>query len=531
MIGVLLMNHDCLFQELRESGNYSGPCVVAFDDPIGEIRGTATVRIGQDARAEAEVSIEEFQAPPEYGDNLLAFLNASPPKRQGEKMVVSIPASADERRIVSLTVESEEGIFSASSGILITPVLLGFQAKETLSLILNDLAFSPKAGKVAKYWFLPLVGPFGEHYLRRASGTHPIALDGEGFVTFSVDGLECGLQIFDPSKKPSHHAASYDALAFGEVRGAPSTLQETWDTLPRGLVEALSFAVGADVTAPWFELRGDDGSLIQRYFFRVGHRSAPEGFAAFSKVNEFRSGSGIGAFLKAFFALAQDKRAALIPPLNLIRSGAPGSFNIEDSITDLMKVLDNLCKARGFVTQDLLGRLDQDNQQSVVSILAEARKGLGVVLAENTAKGRQEQTDVLNTVVSRVANATSKSRDFGIAVKDLLTDLGLQDAEVLDLHYGSLGLGQSWAGILSAVRGEVIHNGFLRIKDVRSLRSWFEFARHLHDLCKRIILREAKYGGLYQASTNPWQGEYAVDRVKPATSVKDLGFSHVPTQI
>ena len=76
-----------------------------------------------------------------------------------------------------------------------------------------------------------------------------------------MDGLECGLQIFDPSKKPSHHAASYDALAFGEVRGAPSTLQETWDTLPRGLVEALSFAVGADVTAPWFELRGDDGSL------------------------------------------------------------------------------------------------------------------------------------------------------------------------------------------------------------------------------------------------------------------------------
>jgi hypothetical protein len=531
VIGALPMNYDCLFEELRESGNYSGPCVVVFDDPVGEVRGTATISIGQAARAEAEVSIEEFQAPAEYGENLVAFLNASPPKQQGEKMVVSIPASADERRIVSLRVEAEEGTFSASSGILITPVLLGFQAKETLTLVLNDLAFSPKAIKVTKYWLLPLVGPFGEHYLRRAGGTYPIALDGEGFVTFSVDGLECGLQIFHPSKRPSHHAASYDALAFGEVRGAPSTLQESWDTLPRGLVEALSFAVGADVTAPWFELRGDDGSLTQRYFLRVGHRSAPEGFAAFSKVNEFRSGSGIGVFLKAFFALAEDKREALIPPLNLIRSGAPGSFNIEDSITDLVKALDNLCKARGFVTQDLLGRLDHDNHQSVVSILEEARKGLGVVLAENSAKGQQAQADILNTVVSRVVNATSKSRDFGIAVKDLLTDLGLHDAEVLDLHYGSLGLGQSWAGILSAVRGEVIHNGFLRIKDVRSLRSWFEFSRHLHDLCKRIILREAKYGGLYQASTNPWQGEYAVDRVKLTTTVKDLGFSQVPTQI
>jgi hypothetical protein len=66
----------------------------------------------------------------------------------------------------------------------------------------------------------------------------------------------------------------------------------------------------------------------------------------------------------------------------------------------------------------------------------------------------------------------------------------------------------------------------------RSFRErWFEFARHLHDLCKRIILREAKYAGTYQSSTNTWKGEYAVDRVTPTMTVKDLGFSQVPTHI
>jgi hypothetical protein len=525
------MNKERLFQELLEDGSYSGRCTAVLDDPVGQVSGTATVNIQHSSRAEAEISIEEFQAPPEYGDNLVAFLNASPPKRQGGKIVVSIPASADERRIVSLTVETEKGVFTASSGIVITPVMLGFQAKETLSLVLNDLAFSPHVAKIAKYWLIPLLGPFGEHYLRRATGSHSMALHDEGFVTFAADGLECGLQIFDPGKKPAHPMTAYDALAFGELRASPSTLQEAWDAVPRGLDEALSFAVGADVTAPWFELCGDDGSLVRRFFFRVGHRSAADGFATFSKINEFRAGSGLGAFLKALFALPEDKREALIVPLNLIRSGTPGSFNIEDSITDLVKALDNLCKARGFAVQELLDRLDQDNRQRIVTILADTRKQVGVIAMENKASGRQAQTDVLNAVVSRVANVTSKSRDFGIAVKDLLIDLGLHDADVLDKHYASIGSDGSWAAILSAVRGEVIHNGFLRIKDRRSLRSWFEFARHLHDLCKRIILREVKYGGVYQASTNPWHGDYAVDRVTLGTTVKDLGFSQVPTHI
>ena len=200
-------------------------------------------------------------------------------------------------------------------------------------------------------------------------------------------------------------------------------------------------------------------------------------------------------------------------------------------MTDLVKALDNLCKAHGFVTQDLLLRLDQNNRQTVADILARARAELGTVIGENNARGQQAQAVIIAAVLSRVANAGSTARDFGIAVKDLLTDLGLHDADVLDQHYASLGAGKSWVGMLSAVRGEVIHNGFLRITDVRALRSWFHFARHLHDLCKRIVLREAKYTGSYQASTNPWQGEYAVDRVTSSTSIKDLGLTQVPTNV
>jgi len=227
-----------------------------------------------------------------------------------------------------------------------------------------------------------------------------------------------------------------------------------------------------------------------------------------------------------------EKRDSLIVPLNLIRSGAPGSFNIEESITDLIKALDNLCRARGLTTQELFGRLESDNQGRVGAVLKEARADLRAIRSDNASNGRQEQADVLDVIVSKVASATTTSRDFGIAVKDLLKILRLHDAEVLDRYYqSSAQQGASWAGILSAARGEVIHRGFLRIRDRNALRSWFDFARHLHDLCKRIVLREIDYRGSYQASTNPWPGEYSVDRVTPTMEVQDLGFSEVPTHI
>jgi hypothetical protein len=520
------MNTDCLFQELGD-GTYSGHCTVGLDDPAGHVTGPGTIRTDQNSKSEAEVSIEEFQAPPEYGDNLIAFLNSSPPKKQGTSAAVAIHATADDRRITSLKIDTDKGSLTASAGLMITPWL----PNGALSLILNDLAFTPTTNKTPKYWFIPLQGPFGEHRAARPMPTHPMALDGGSVVTFAVNGLGCGLQIFDPKKKPSHPMATYDAIAFGEISCVPGTLQEMWDTIPLALVEALSFCLGADVAAPWIELRADDGSLTRRFYFHIGHRSSPEGFPAFTSANELRPDSGIGAFLAAFFSLPEGKRQALIAPLNLMRSGAPGSSNMEDSITDLVKALDNLCQARGLTTQDLLGRLEPDNQQKLATLLTEIRNNLRQILADNRAAVRQEQVDVLNIVVSRVANVMTTSRDFGIAVKDLLKALKLHDADVLDGHYASLNPPGSWAGILSAVRGEVIHNGVLRIKDAQSLLKWFAFSRHLHDLCKRIILREVNYGGTYQASTNPWRGEYAVDRVTPTMTVKSLGFSEVPTHI
>lgn len=526
------MDRDSLFEQLHEDGTYSGPCELVLDNPVGQISGNATVRVAGKSRAEAEISIEEFHAPPEYNNNLIAFLNASPPRRDGDRVVVSITATTNERRIASFKVETEAGTFTATSGILSNPIFWGLSNNESISVVLNDLVFSRRTDATAKYWFLPLQGPFAEFYRPRAAQPHLLALDAGGYISFSADGRPCGVQIFGKDKSPKHALATYDAVAFGELCPSVDTLERIWASLPTGLQNALSFSIGADVTAPWIEVRGENGQLIRRFFYRVGRRTTEDGFQAFAPVNEFEPNSGIAPFLKAFFSTPPEKRESLIVPLNLIRSGAPGSFNIDDSITDLIKALDNLCKMHGLTTQDLFNRLEKDNQLRVGAVLDEARTQLLEMRSDNASNGRQEQADILNVIVSKIASATTTSRDFGIAVKDLLKCLNLHDADVLDRYYQGLGQeGTSWAGMLSAVRGEVIHTGFLQIRDRHALRSWFDFARHLHDLCKRIVLREVNYSGSYQASTNPWSGNYSVDRVTPTMDVKDLGLSELPTHI
>ena len=376
------MNTDALFQELPDNGTWSGACEVTMQNPVGKITGTATVHVTADSHPEVTISIDGFQAPPEYGNNLVAFLNASPPRRRDGGVLVAIPASADERRISSLEVKTESGTLIATSGLVTTPVFWGFGSNETLSLTPNDLNFFRSTDKEANFWFMPLGGPFAEFYRPTSAARHLLTLDNGGFISFSADGRVCGLQIFGEGKSPKHPLATYDAIAFGEVRGPANAPEAIWAEVPRGLLSALSFTIGADVTAPWIETRGEDGQLVRRLFRNFGRRLTEDGFGAFSRVNELRQGSGVEPFLAAFFSVASTTRDALIVPLNLIRSGSPGSFNIEDSITDLVKALDNLCAAHGLTTQNLFNRLENNNRERVSSVLDEARTTLVAIRSD-----------------------------------------------------------------------------------------------------------------------------------------------------
>lgn len=106
---------------------------------------------------------------------------------------------------------------------------------------------------------------------------------------------------------------------------------------------------------------------------------------------------------------------------------------------------------------------------------------------------------MLDRIRSRQANVGSRDRHFDIALANLLEHFALYDATVMNSYYAQLPGPATWEGLLSTARGQVIHSGAIHIDTTGGLARWFELARHLHDLCKRLILREVGYRGTYAA--------------------------------
>jgi hypothetical protein len=264
----------------------------------------------------------------------------------------------------------------------------------------------------------------------------------------------------------------------------------------------------------------------------VGGNRREDGFPAFRGFDTARPGSGIGAFLNCFFGLSKEDRTSLLVPLNLTRSGTPGSATLDENITALIKALDGMCKRHGLDRRNLGAGLDPQKSAEVRQILAKAREDLKRLRRQCKIELKQDQLAILDRIISRQANVASDDLDFGIALADLLRKFGLSDAQAMNCYYSQLSDPDvTWEGLLSSARGEVIHAGAIRVQHRGALVSWFEFARHLHDICKRIILREVGYTGTYAASNVMYHGQYEIDRVSQSTTVSELGYTAPPTAI
>ncbi len=229
--------------------------------------------------------------------------------------------------------------------------------------------------------------------------------------------------------------------------------------------------------------------------------------------------------MKCFFALTQQERRSLTPSINLIHSGTPGSATVDGNITDLVKALDASCRRHGFGRQNLTKKLDAPNSSAVEQAMKDARIRLLDVRKQCNADQKLDQLAVLDRIISRQANVAEDELDFGIAVVELLHKFGLHDMEAMNAYYSQMPNNVTWEGLLSFIRGEVIHSGAIHVEGRGKLLAWFELARHLHDVCKRILLHEIGYKGTYSASNVLYAGQYEVDRVTPSTTTAQLGYT------
>jgi hypothetical protein len=172
--------------------------------------------------------------------------------------------------------------------------------------------------------------------------------------------------------------------------------------------------------------------------------------------------------------------------------------------------------------------LDASTRQDVDLILTDAREKLTGLRQRCKSQNRVDQIAILDKIIGRQANVASEDLDFGLAVSGLLAKFGLHDAAAMKKHYSSQSGNDTWEGLLSFIRGEVVHSGAIRVENREEILSWFELSRHLHDICKRVLLKEVGYRGTYSPSNVRFSGAYGLDRIGASATPADLGYTTPP---
>jgi hypothetical protein len=472
------------------------------------------VTLQSDGHAETTIHIDEFSIPPEYHGFLMAFLQGETPVVHGASTTYQIGNSQE---ITKLEVESDSGIFCASRGFISSS---SYGQDTSITIAASDLAFAPREPVAADLWCLPLVGSLAEF---QREGTASSIADRMPYLAFEDQGTQCGLVII-----PKDRGVPFSAIAFGDIgnRGH-ATPDDAVTLLPSGMISALSFAAGSDITAPYLELRSRDGRLARRLHLRIGSAHHEDGSPCFSRFDCYELSSGLGEFLRRFFTFPENERDSLIPPMNLIRSGAPGTASIEENIAGMVTALDALCIRRRIGRRNLASLLNPANEGPVTKVLQRTREEMKQIRKDSKSRGESDQIAVIDKIVARLANAATDEDDFGLAVADLLRLHHLSDTEVMNAYYLQQ-TNTTWQGLLSTIRGQVIHTGAVHFRDRSQLLAWFDFAHHLHDVCTRVILKEVGYDGTYAASNAQCRGQYRVDRVTPSTPVSKLGYKKTP---
>jgi hypothetical protein len=521
-----MLSHLSLRAYIPDDGTYHGPARICFASPKGEISGPGTIKLSPDGRVTMRVEVEKHSIPSDYHDFLMPFVQGAIPAKSGPG-ATTFGIGAGTQTIEFLELTTTNGHFQATRALVSNSHFELFGNQNTwVEIVANDFQFIVNEDR-EEMWCMPLLGNLGE--FRNCANACWI-VDRIPYIHFDSDGYGCGLLIFDPADASAF--AGYAAVVFGSIGQRPHRLvDEVRGLIPWGLISALDFACGTDITSPWLELRDHNGSLKRRIHQRAGTSHQEDGFATFSRFDSAKVGSGVGEFLKCFFELAQEERRSLVPPMNLVRSGAPGSATIDESIADLVKALDAICKRHGLGRQTLIRKLDALNSSAVERVAKEAREKLQRVRKRCKSDKKFDQLAVIDTIISRQANVAGDDVDFGIAVAALLRKLGLHDAGAMNRYYSQLPTNTTWEGLLSSVRGQVIHSGAIPIGGRGALVAWFEFARHLHDICKRIILREIGYKSTYCASNTLYAGQSEIDRVTSSTTTAQLGYTVPPAAI
>ena len=317
------------------------------------------------------------------------------------------------------------------------------------------------------------------------------------------------------------------AVMVGHVVGA----SETWDAVrewfPFDVLGLLGLASGAEVGAPWLELRSASGALVRRWHVTLGTPEYRRGHTAIDEALH----TGMGHLLTRALGSREFGSTHLRVAMRHLVDGLGYHQPIEERLGHFCRGIDGLCREYGLTGDNLLDSIGGDYRRAVRKVIGGAAKTIQSIADEAAADGDTAAAGILETIAKRTrSNPAYVDYNFGTAANRLMQRFELSDPAVMARRFAEEGddAGEGlrrWTKWLSDCRGTSMHGGYFDIvggsDDHRLL---WQTTQHLLDVLLRVILRIVEYEGIYQPAVVGSHDAQRVDWVKPETSPKALGY-------
>jgi len=518
---------------------YPGWGKAEFTDPPAIIEGPALVRVNR--LGEQTVTID-VKNPPVQG---WAFYV------KGSGPLSSIRKSGWLNPCASVMVSSQDGLFTATERVWYD----GGNSKSNPHRIrLRSLRSQYEVNGSAKaaWWVLPLSNFILAHWPRPSQDldAHPLRVvptsirtdtppEGQRpeteqpirardrLVTFMLNGQPGFIEPLPDYKKQVERlqkgkiANAINAVMVGPAHVESVSFSDYGGLFPLDVLPLMTLATGGSVGAPWVEFRDENGRLVRRIHIQFG---SPPYQRRVDALLGFLPKVGLGELLTRMFSSPERGKNYLRVAMNRAISASKQPQTLEDRFVSLVRAFETLCYHYGLGTQDLMVSLDVLQQNDVKKVLTAASAEIRALRIGETAPDRR---GALERIASRAGNAANKEKDFGMAMIDLTRRFALSDADILEAHLTAhtIASTDSWAGLLSKLRGAVTHEAYFELPSGRhDLDEILMVTDHLHDLLLRILFKILGYSGMYQPQTPLLPRFEQVDWVTPATPAAFLGY-------
>jgi len=535
---------------------YRGWGTAEFADPAGVVEGPVEIHADGRGVLRIEMGVQAFSPSEILPLGLLQFLAPTVTATEEGKTTLGIRRDLF-NRCTRLTVKTADGTFGSTQCSLVhmqgelfgpgdKPVILTFHATRS--------HFDAMGGDQPCYWVLPLQN-FLSHFVQHHPklDQHPLRIFPTPEVpenlpeplatqARAVANTKNRLIVFEFGGEPAFIEAlpDYDqrrerllsrqepttitAVMVGAIGNNPTDPDSFLRWLPVDLLPVLGLASGSEVSAPWAEIRDAQGNMVRRVHVHLGVPIFSRGRGAINELLHRASGTLLTESQQSPWYGTDRLRVTL---KHIVR-GASYSLTLEDRLSHFFRALDGLARELGHTKASKpFDRLPAERRNQVRRTLRQAGKHITALAKEAEQDGAEEEAQTLKRIADRVMASHNVKVGFNKSVEQLLQHFDLPDAMILERHYAQRPRAdrQSWLDALAALRGTIMHYGFIELRDgdADPEDAWVIW-KHLNDILIRIVLKMIGYTGTYQPAVFTDQMARPVDWVTPDLSATELGY-------